>query len=211
MQSKRGFTLLEILIALMIFAIIGVVAAISFHSILRTNKKLNAAEDRLSQLEMTMVLLRRDFSEVINRSIIDADGNRQAALMTGENGVVFTRTGVINPLQMAQRTNMQRVGYALNNGNLYRLTWLQLNPPPRTVPEKQLLLKHVQSIQWQFLLENGRTASTWPVNISSQGQPLSLALPKAVLMVMHVKGFGVIQGVFPVPAEGVKGGVNAAS
>lgn len=201
--KHSGFTLLEILIALIIFAIIGVVAAMSLHDMLNAHKKIDMQENRLSQLAITMVMMRRDIAEIINRPVFDVLGHRQAAVTTNQlqGGLVFTRTGIVNPLQLSQRSTMQRVGYVLQDNKLYRFTWPRLDMPPRGRPMKKQLLAGVSTLQWQFVSLAGKTANVWPIGAIS-------TLPKAILMVMRVKGFGVIQGVFPVPAQGHVGGVG---
>jgi general secretion pathway protein J len=205
-NNSRGFTLIEILVALVIFAIMGVLAAMSLQSMIRTHSMLKKADASLTQLQIAMTLLRRDIIQVIDRPIIDSDGAVETAFVgTGGNKIVLTRTGLQNPLNISMQSNMQRVGYELDGDKLIRLTWDVLDQPPRAQPEKQVLLDHVQSLQWQFLTDKNQLVSSWP---PAQGSNLKMqnqsALPKAVEMVMHIKNQGVVQGVFPIPARGMK-------
>ena len=204
-RHNRGFTLVEILIALMIFAIMGVLAAMSLHSIIRTHEQLKIADKKLLQLQITMTLLRRDISQVIDRKIQDANGSQESAFVaSGGDDITFTRTGLIDPFNTSQQSNMQRVGYTLSGDNLVRETWNTLDQAPKATPEAQTLLSGVQSLQWQFLASHGATSSSWPPATGSNMQQENPSdLPVAVLMVMHIKGEGVIQGVFPIPARGV--------
>jgi general secretion pathway protein J len=202
MKNNRGFTLIEILVALMIFAIMGVLAAMSLHSIIRLHQKLNKTDHQLLQLQITMTLLRRDISQIINRKIRDADGAQEAAFVASD-GITFTRTGLVNPFNANRQSNMQRISYVLQGEHLARLTWDVLDQPPKAKPESQIILSGVQSIEWQFIADNGAKSSTWPPAVGSNMQKETQSpLPKVVLMVMHVKNEGVIQGVFPIPARG---------
>ncbi len=203
--NSRGFTLIEILIALVIFAIMGVLAAMSLQSMIRTHSMLKKSDASLTQLQIAITLMRRDIIQVIDRPIIDSDGTSEAAFVgTGGNQIVFTRTGLQNPLNISMQSNMQRVGYVLEGDKLIRLTWDVLDQPPRAEPEKQVLLNHVQSLQWQFLTDKNQLVSTWP---PAQGSNLKMqnqsSLPKVVEMVMHIENQGVVQGIFPIPARGV--------
>lgn len=202
--AQRGFTLVEILIALMIFAIMGVLAAMSLHSIIRTHEKLKMADQKLLQLQITMTLLRRDISAVVDRKIFDSHGNQDPAFFgSGGSDITFTRIGLINPFNTSRQSNMQRVGYALNGDHLVRLTWDVLDQPPGAEPKSQTLLSGVQSIEWQFIADDGATSASWPPATGSNMQKENQSdLPAAVLMVMHIKHEGVLQGVFPVPARG---------
>lgn len=204
LKKHKGFTLIEILIALMIFAIVGVMAAMSLQSMIRTHKRLAKSDAQLLQLQITMTLLRRDMMNVINRSVRDADGYSVPAFSaTGLSGITFTRTGLSNPFNISQQSNMQRVSYQLVGDKLVRFTWDSLDEPPKANPEKQVLLDNVESLQWQFVADHNQTSSLWPPATGSRMQQENAPLPKAVLLVMYLKNAGVIQGVFPIPARGV--------
>ncbi|MCX7125332.1 MAG: type II secretion system minor pseudopilin GspJ [Gammaproteobacteria bacterium] len=207
-KSTSGFTLIEILIALMIFAIMGVLAAMSLHSIINTHEKLKKSDAEIMQLQMAITLMRRDIMQVIDRKIQVSGGTEEPAFMTSMGGIAFTRAGLFNPLNISQQSNMQRVGYALQGGNLVRLTWDVLDQAPKSTSEAQILLKGVRSIEWQFIDSNGKKSTIWPpsetTTTSIAGQPAVpiLPLPVVVLMVMHLDNDNVIQGVFPVPSRG---------
>ena len=204
-RHNVGFTLIEILVALFIFAIMGVLAAMSLKSMIRAHQHLKKSDQQLLQLQITMTLLRRDLMQAINRPIQNADGVKEAAFMaSGGNLLVFTRTGLFNPLNTSRQSDMQRVGYRLEGHQLVRLTWDVLDQPPRAKPESQILMRDVQSLQWQFIADNDSKSLGWPPAVGSvMQQEISSPLPKVVLMIMHVKNEGVLQGVFPIPARGV--------
>lgn len=202
--NTQGFTLIEILIALMIFAIMGVLAAMSLHSIIRVHEQLKKSDRALLQLQITMTLLRRDISEVTDRKIRNAEDDLEPAfLASGGSNIVFTRTGLSNPLNNSRQSNMQRIGYSLEGNKLVRLTWDALDQPPKAMPESQTLLTNVESIEWQFIADNGKKSQSWPPATGTNMQRENSPLPKVVLLVMHIKNQGVIQGVFPIPARGV--------
>jgi general secretion pathway protein J len=198
MRKQAGFTLIEILIALMIFAIMGVLAAMSLHTIIRAQAKLKKADHALLQLQITMTLLRRDISQVIDRKVRDGAAVEPAFAGSG-SGIAFTRTGLFDPFNTGKQSNMQRVGYVLRDGDLMRLTGNVLDALPYEKPASKILLQGVESITWQFIARDGRKSFSWPTNTSAHAP---LDLPKVVLMVMHLKQAGVVQGVFPIPARG---------
>ncbi|HLB56085.1 MAG TPA: type II secretion system minor pseudopilin GspJ [Coxiellaceae bacterium] len=204
-RSQKGFTLIEILVALMIFAILGVLAAMSLHTIIKSHEQLKKSDKQLLQLQITMTLLRRDIAQAIDRKIRNSDGHSEAAFVaSGGGGITFTRTGLLNPFNLNRQSNMQRIGYVIRKNKLERLTWDVLDQPPHAEAESQVLLSNVQSIQWQFIADDGSKSSSWPPSTGTNMQQESQSpLPKVVLMVMHLKDAGVIQGVFPVPARGI--------
>ncbi len=60
MKIHNGFTLIEMMIALMIFAVIGLLTSIGLRSVIQSNNHVIQAEKQLRQLQLTMALLRRD-------------------------------------------------------------------------------------------------------------------------------------------------------
>src|SRR3990167_3967969 len=204
-HKTQGFTLIEILVALLIFAIIGILAAMSLKTIINAHRKLKIVDQHLLQLQISMTLIRRDLTQIIDRKVRDANGNQESAFVAdGPTEIVFTRTGLLNPFNTQRRSDMQRVGYVLQCDQLVRLTWDVLDQPPGAKPESEIILKGVQSLSWQFITDNGTTSEVWPpATGSTMQQEMKSHLPKVVLLVMQVKNEGVIQGVFPIPARGV--------
>lgn len=204
-HKTKGFTLIEILVALLIFAIIGILAAMSLKTIISAHRKLKIVDHHLLQLQLSMTLMRRDLLQVIDRKVRDANGDQEPAFLAhGPMDITFTRTGLVNPLNMRRQSNMQRVGYALQGDQLVRLTWDVLDEPPGAKPESQVILSGVQSLSWQFITNTGTTSEVWPPATGSNMQrEMASDLPKVVLLVMRLKKEGVIQGVFPIPARGV--------
>ncbi len=200
MKKHTGFTLLEILIALVIFAILGVLTAMSLHRTIKANKALNRQDKRVAQLQLAMTLMRRDLLQAIDRPIINASGGKSATFVGSGSSLQFTRAGLLNPFGVSRRTDMQRVSYQLSDSKLERLTWTVLDQSPKSQPLVQTLLSGVSSLTWSFVQANNKTANSWPAG-SIDGKPVPL--PKAVLLKMQVKGEGEIDGVFPVPAIGV--------
>lgn len=193
--TSPGFTLIEILIALFIFAIMGVLAAMSLHAIIRTHERLKQSDQQLLQLQVTMALLRRDISEVIDRPIRDDNDDQAPAFVaSGNTDIVFTRTGLFN---------MHRIGYVLQKNKFVRLTWDVLDQAPKSKVASQIILNNVKSLEWQFISDKGKKSSVWPPPVGSNMQAENQSsLPKVVLMVMMLKNNDVIQGVFPIPARG---------
>jgi general secretion pathway protein J len=206
--KNRGFTLIEILIALMIFAIMGVLAATSLRAMIHSHEVLKKADKKTAELMMTMTLLRRDISQAIDRSVINTDGQLMPSFVTMGDTLAFTRGGLANPFNQQQQSDMQRIGYTLKAGNLVRVTWDVLDAAPTSVPVEAVLLHGVTSLQWQMIASDGKKSLVWPMpkkpnSVTTPDQPPVAPLPTVVLMVMQVKGLGVLQGIFPVPSQGV--------
>ncbi|HSC47386.1 MAG TPA: type II secretion system minor pseudopilin GspJ, partial [Gammaproteobacteria bacterium] len=128
-RSTRGFTLLELLVAIAIFAVLAVMAYGGLNSVIRQREQNDTAMLRLKQLQQAMAIMTRDFAQMAPRPVRDQLGGVHCALSAGPNNVPpieFTRGGWTNPLGVI-RSTQQRVAYALEDGTLVRYTWPELD------------------------------------------------------------------------------------
>ncbi|AMO55817.1 type II secretion system minor pseudopilin GspJ [Endozoicomonas montiporae] len=170
MMRSRGFTLIELMIAILIFAMISTAAYKLFDSVSRAQQVTDGILDHLDVLQRTMVVIEKDLIQVAPRPVRDEFGDRQKAVQApGRNGELleFTRFGWRNPLQEI-RSNMQRVAYALEEEELVRYYWLMLDRAPDPVVVRQVLMQGVTGVRLKFMDEKKRWQSTWPPK--KQGQ-----------------------------------------
>ena len=83
-MRRRGFTLVEILVAVTILAVIGVTAVRSLTSIAATAEALRESQWRLARIEMFFALLGQDLMELVpERMEIDGDTVEPFAVESG--------------------------------------------------------------------------------------------------------------------------------
>ena len=123
-SKQQGFTLLEILIALAIFAVMSMMAYAGLAAILDARASTVPRAQQLAQLQTTLYLLNEDLSQVIKRPIRDQFGSSEPAFSIGRGNeiLVFTRT-VPSWLANSSETNLLRVSYSLEKEALYRRVW----------------------------------------------------------------------------------------
>ncbi len=76
--KQQGFTLLELLIASIIFALMAVMAYGGLANVMDSSEISKTALQRLKQLQQTVSILDRDLSQIVRRPIRDEYGNEQA-------------------------------------------------------------------------------------------------------------------------------------
>jgi general secretion pathway protein J len=194
-----GFTLLELLVAMAIFAVLAVMAYGGLNSVIRQRERNDVAMLRLKQLQQTMAIMTRDFAQLAPRPVRDQLGGLHCALSAGPDNVPpieFTRGGWTNPLGVI-RSTQQRVAYALEDGTLVRYTWPELDRAVQTQPQKQMLLPEVSSIAVQYLDASGAFQDQWPP-INTRLTPEQL--PHAVTLKLVLKDWGEMSRIVEVAA-----------
>ena len=83
-EFHRGFTLLELLIAVSVFAIMAVMAYGGLSNVISNSTSSEKSLERLHQVQLAMLKISRDFNQLSKRSIRDEYGNSTNYLMTGQ-------------------------------------------------------------------------------------------------------------------------------
>lgn len=171
-RLKGGFTLMEVLVALVVFAVIGVLAT----QILRQMTDFGGhAVERgglLTDTQRALSIMRRDIEQLAHRPVRDVFGDAGMAVSigSGERMLEFTRLGWRNPLG-EQRSDLQRVAYAWNGDELHRLFWRVLDRAPGSEPSRQLLLAGVSEMAFTALDSEGDEHDVWPASAGNPDDP----------------------------------------
>lgn len=196
--KARGFTLMEIIVVLAVFALIGVISGRIISGVLDNQRLLADRGDRLAEVQLAMKILQRDVMQLNARRIRDQLGDSTEPLMIGADGMMeFTRAGWRNPLQQP-RSELQRVGYIVQDDDLYRAYWSVLDRPPDAEPHLQKLLSGVKQIEFFALDVSGNEHSFWPL-LGDYATDPNAALA-GIIMRLEIEPFGVVERVWAVPS-----------
>ena len=188
--APRGFTLVEVLIALAVFAIVGLMSAQLLSRTLANHEVLGERSTRLAEVQRTMLILKRDLMQISGRSVRDLFGDSLPPVMIGADGMMeFSRSGWRNPLN-SPRAEMQRVAYRFHDGHLHRAWWSVLDRAQDSEPVVQRLLSDVEQVEFFALDGNGDEHSFWPKRLGDA--PLV-----AIVMRLECEPFGVVERIWP--------------
>ena len=199
-----GFTLLEILVAVGIFALFSAMAYGSLIRILDTRDRLEKERDFWHGVTLSLMQIEEDLAQARPRSVRNSLGLQPVpeflgqpvdSRALGEASVEFTRGGRV-VFGDSVRSDLQRIGYRLREQTLERLVWPALDRAPDSKPRELPLLEHVQEMRVRFYAPAGGWVDYWPA--PGQSQPAPDPLPAAVEMTLKIEGRGEIVRIFRV-------------
>ena len=205
-RKQQGFTLLELLIASIIFAVMAVMAYGGLSNVMNASEVSKTALLRLKKIQQTISVLNRDFSQIVERSIRDEYGNPQPFLTTENNTdniVELTRGGRKSP-PVLLRSSLVRVAYRFDDEKLVRLYWSQLDRSPNMEAKKTELLDNVEKVSFKFMDKNKEWQEQWPpLNTPSSSptgsgttSPPIIDRPIAIEIILQLKDWGDIRRLY---------------
>ena len=187
MHNKRGFTLLEILIALFIFTILSVMMASGLRSVLNSQTATEKKADHFTELQVALLLISRDIEQAINRPITNAKGMVEAAMIGTPRTLTLTHAGLANPGGQLQRSTLQRTQYLTDKQDFIRETWEVLDQSAKTESAQRILLDSAEELRFEYLDNRGQFQKNWPPADNQQA-----GLPKAIRIHLTLKNWGKI-------------------
>lgn len=200
LPRTRGFTLLELLVAIGLFALFSGLAYGSLWNLLDTRDRLEAEREFWRELALSFAQIEDDLGMARERTTRNVFGNPQPAFRgqpvdiraLGESPLRLTRGGQF-VLGEGARADLQRIDYRLQDRRLQRLAWPDLDQAPQTKPQERDLLDNVTDLSLRFYAPGAGWVNLWPTNPQQLNQ-----LPAAVEMTLTIDGRGQFQRVFRV-------------
>ena len=197
MREQRGFTLLELVAALAIFALMSVMAYGGLNALLTASEGLDESYSRLQDWQRAVHRMRLDLEQVRDRPVRDQFGDPLPAFYAPEPGrIEFTHGGRRNPL-LQPRSTLERVAYFLDtDGALVRLSWLNLDRGQSDEPRRVTLLEGIETLEWRYLQDNDEWSEDWPP-LSFSGEPgTDVPRPRAVEARINSRRLGELRFLF---------------
>ncbi len=152
-SPTRGFTLVEVLIALSITAFVATIAYTSLSSAIAGVEAVRESAVRSSDMNRAWMIISRDIRQFVPREVRDEFGEREPAMLGGpaaRYALSFSRGGWHNPNGLP-RSHLQRVHYLVEEEALWRETWPVLDRAPDTPAQRVKLLEGVEEFEVLFL------------------------------------------------------------
>lgn len=198
MKKQQGFTLLELLLSLSIFAVVSLAGFNIFQTVLRSEDISQQKINDINQLQTAFLLLERDFTQVARRyARTDDNDPTEGFIHTESEGisddvseVLFVRHGWSNPGLLIPRGDLQKVGYRLIENNLERIHYNYVDSDFGEEPKVRVLLNEITELTFEFYYSN-----SW------QKTPISTGLPQGIAITVTSERFGIIRRQFLVSGD----------
>ena len=196
MAGQRGFTLMEMLIAVSITAVIGLGVWQVLSGVINARDRVDEVADEFAALQRAMLLFERDINQLINRPSRDIYGDLQPALTSRNEpfSLLLTRQGWRNPLGQ-RRSELQRVAWEYDGNSLMRIYWPALDQGQEDNRRETPVLDGLKTFKLRFLDSNLQWQDNWPVQEPSAGAEAP-KLPVGLELSIEHDRFGSLQRLF---------------
>jgi general secretion pathway protein J len=198
---RNGFTLVEVLVALSLFALISVMGYRGLNSLIDGQRHLQERDNKWHAIDHCFMLFRSDLDQAIDRSIRNSSGVEEEGLIAdfdagGTLDALISWTKVGSPNLGTLAAAPQRVGWRLRNHHIERLSWETLDQGARSEPHATVILQHVERFEVRLLGPSG-PQQAWD---KRWRKPAHTGLPRAVEIQIEFEEGLTLTRVFDVPA-----------
>ena len=209
-ERQKGLTLVELLIALLIFALIASAAVYALRLSANARDQLEEANSEIGEIEIARMVMKEDFALSLARPVRDAYGApagpaflggmetlRRPSVVGERLLVAFVRSGWLNPEGAAPRSSLQYVEYVEKDGALIRRSRAYLDDARGQAPVERALISDAGEISVSFLAGQTPSDLLWvegwpaPATAGASGGP-----PKAVAITATLPRIGEIRQLF---------------
>jgi len=193
--ARKGFTLIEVLVALAVFGVMSMLAYAALGSTLSNADYLSDRMDRLQSIQRAVRYLSTDLFQLVPRPVRNelGDGFDPAleTTLSSEFAIELTRGGWGNPAGLPRGT-LQRVAYRLEDDELVRYYWTVLDRTYANEPIATVLLDNVERLYFRFYTADGEISEVWPPEVQP-GVTQIRSRPRAVEIVLTLADQGEIR------------------
>ncbi len=201
-NNQQAFTLLEIIIAMAISALIGVGAMSLLDDATIAHKNMQKQGNRYNQIERAWLFISNDIQQLAPRKFRDEFGDKKDNLfsddLNGTTHLSFTRLGRRNPAGLA-RSNLEKLSYLVEEEKLKRISYAYPDGMNLEQGLNRTLLDDVETLEVNFF-DGEEWNDFWPADTSLSNSEGSNGnnLPVAIKISLQLKDLGLVERLFVV-------------
>jgi general secretion pathway protein J len=184
-KHSGGFTLIEILVAMAIFTIIGLASTGVLNSVINSDQLSSERFEKLEELQRAMLTLERDVLQIVPRKV-RINGEPVSMVISGgedvfdsdADGLGFVRAGWHNPQMLLPRSTLQAIGYRIQDQQLQRLYGNYVDNVIGYEPKVKILLSDIEDFRVTFLtnVKKLEEHEEWEESYSSATLPIAMSI-----------------------------------
>ncbi|PKI03335.1 type II secretion system minor pseudopilin GspJ [Glaciecola sp. 33A] len=181
--KQSGFTLIEILVAMAIFALIAVGSVAMLTAVSAKNDLSDQRMQSLQTMQRAMLIIERDFLQMVPRKTRLEGEVSDTLVFAGKfafesesDGLGFVRSGWHNPQLTLRRSTLQSVAYRTQNKELQRLYSTYVDNAIGFEPKVRVLLEGIESVSFEFLEKFDKKSFEWEEAKSVDELPIAVAI-----------------------------------
>ncbi|CAM2874717.1 type II secretion system minor pseudopilin GspJ [Vibrio rarus] len=193
-KRSKGFTLIEVLVAIAVFAGLSMAAYQVVFQVQLSNQQSQKKLGRLQEVQSALVYLDSDFRQIaVRRFRTNGEEAGKSLIYWQDNlldsdskGLLFTRLGWINPQQQFPRGEITKVGYRIQGDKLERVWWRYPDTPVGQEGIVTPIIDKVEKFDVRFY-----DGEAW-VKVWTDDD----ALPKAIAVDLTLEDYGKLERVY---------------
>lgn len=191
MKRQNGLTLIELLLAMAIFVVIGLAGASIFNTVSKSEETTRNTLDRLNALQTAFIVIERDITQIARRHVRAAESTESSDdnfiyldsdVTSDATGIGFVRHGWSNPALMLPRSELQSVAYRLVEDRLERVHYHYVDPVLGEEQKVRVLLTGITSLSFEFFYQRN-----WQKELNNG------KMPKGIAIELETEAFGIIR------------------
>ena len=197
--KEKGFTLIEVIIALAIFSLISIAAYKSIDGLIKIKERIEQEDRKWRQVMVFLDRFEMDIKQHVNRPIRNANDIIEPAwwaqpLITNQHDSQLTFSRFGNAQLSGYLMDTRRIGYRLNRGSIELVQWPSLDLTKGVNPEVFEVLQNVNNLNIKYLTNDGRWILYWPEVAGNNSA--DTIFPKAVSLNITMHSGEKIQRLF---------------
>jgi len=177
---KKGFTLIEVLISLVILSIIAIVSTNFLQSSIDLRNQSKSKVDDIKVFNLGVSTIRRDLMSTVNLPMRDNFGNQLPNFIGSNTDKKITFLGFINRID-SSRSSISRIEYLFDDTKFIRRVYFTADPYDYDDHIDSVIFNNIDDVEISFLSDN-RWFTEWPA-----GQTAAYKIPKLVKIEINDK------------------------
>ncbi len=200
---NKGYTLIEVMIALSVFAIIATLSSGVMYHVFDIRGRVAEQANQLDELQLALTLIEHDTVQFVPRTVRTKDMHVFSSFTGVHQYMEFTRGGLVNPKGLVLRSTLKRIAFLCNDNQLIRRSWDVLDTPNRRHYEDKILLSNLEDCSFAYVSISHQIMPEWRAYRVDQNQRVE-SVPSAIQITIYPTGWGKMTFLF-VLAEGLYG------